>query len=131
MKRLLFLFLLLAPVGALAADKEILDYGMAETIDVCLYNADGSPHSSASLTTGDIKISIDGATATNIDTGNLVAEAPCYELSLSAANLTGRKITVTIVDVGGTDWIAKVIKIYTRNNPNAFYPEDSGTTRRD
>ena len=73
---------------------------------------------------GDVKVAVDG-TAANITTlPTAVTGAPLWKVSLSATELTGKKITVTFQDATLTD---NAMTIYTINHASAAFPTFWGT----
>jgi len=99
----------------------------AKAIPFSLLTVDGVDFiTGATFAAGDIQISIDGGAY--VDTANLpVAEGNSYRLILTAAELTGRRIRLSIVDQTGTKfWLDTDVIIETFGNAAAMYAFDFG-----
>jgi len=100
----------------------------AKAIPFSLLTVDGVDFiTGATFAAGDIQISIDGGAY--VDTANLpVAEGNSYRLILTVAELTGRRIRLSIVDQTGTKfWLDTDVIIETFGNAAAMYAFDFDT----
>lgn len=86
--------------------------------------------SSATLATGDVKVSIDGAAFNNITTLPVVTPAASKAIlvSLSAAEMTGDNIQVLFSDAAGAEWCDLLANIQTaaRQVNDLAFPTVSG-----
>jgi hypothetical protein len=97
-------------------------YNAATTIDFPLYETTGNPlQAAATFAAGDVTFSIDGGVEAN--TTNLPAdEGQGYSLALTAAELNGARIRITIKDLDGPAWMDQVIIIETYGAVGAQHP---------
>ena len=102
----------------------ILYIGLIQQADTKLLKA------SATIATGDFKVSIDGAAFANLATLPAVTPAAgtAVKVSLSAAEMNGDNIVVTCIDAAGAEWCDQLINIQTatRGIDDLAFPTVSG-----
>jgi hypothetical protein len=79
------------------------------------------------LAAGDIQVDIDGAGFGNVDVlgAETAASSKLVKQSLTAAKMTGKKITVRVIDQTATkEWADDMYVIYTYGHPSAQIPFD-------
>src|SRR5262249_25438470 len=82
---------------------------------------------------GDVKVSIDGGAAaniTNLPTAITMGNGAVWDFSLTAAELAGKKITVTVVDSATKAVEDQCFLVETYGNASAEYPPDFSDTVR-
>lgn len=80
---------------------------------------------------GDVKVSIDGGAAANVGTlptAITMGNGAMWKFPLSAAELAGKRVTVTVVDAATKAVEDQMVVIATRDHPSAAHP--NGVTRR-
>lgn len=112
MKRLFLLLVLLFPATA-RADLYLRQYGVATTIDFCLYNPTATALlTNAAFSAGEVKIMKDEGNEAN--TTNLPAdEGNCYSLALTAAEMTAQRVMLQFIDTATATWLDKSVIIET------------------
>ena len=107
-------------------------YGRAATINFHLFEVDGiNLRTDATVGTADLDIMIDEATETSC-TNAATDEGQGYSLVLTAAEMTGQRITIYVIDAATKVWLDDVIAIETTNHPSAMHPNGvthSGTAQ--
>jgi hypothetical protein len=110
----------------------LVKYATSVTIHGLKLVAAGSSDYQASptLASGDVTVTKDGGSETNITTLPVVAPASSknVSLTLSAAETQCRAVTVNFVDQTGTkEWADNSFQFYTYGHPSAFLPFDFST----
>jgi hypothetical protein len=119
MKKILIILTLLVSTSAQANESFVRQYGVATTINFCLWLTDATALQTAAVAaTGDCKIMKDEGADTNT-TNLFVDEGNCYALTLTAAEMTAARILISCIDSPTKAFLDKSIKIETYNNPNA------------
>lgn len=128
MRRLL-LALLLATPTLVSAQSDYRDYATGDVIDFTLYKADGTEYKSdATFEAGDCKIMIDEGNEANC--ANLpIDEGTGYSLTLSTAEVTGKRVVVYIKDqTVPKAWIDRGLKVETAGNASSQHPTATTAT---
>lgn len=132
MRRLLIALLLAVPT-LVSAETIYRDYATQTTVLVDLWETDGTDlKTDATFATGDCKVMIDEGAEANC--ANLPTdEGQSYSLVLSAAELTGKRVKVLLVDSATKAWLDRTITIETAGNASSMHPTVtvSGSQRRD
>lgn len=100
-------------------------YGVAETFVFPVIAAGAQNYqASATLAAGDAKVSTDGAADANADNIPTVTPAAgrSIEWTASAAEMTGKRCVLTMVDAAGAEWEDQMITVYTYGNDLAHIP---------
>lgn len=118
MKKILLAAALTLSASAQAQDSYVRQYGVATTINFCLYSDTSTIQIAAVAATGDCKIMKDEGADTN-STNLFVDRGNCYSLALTAAEMTASRILISCIDSPTKVFIDKYMKIETYNNPNA------------
>lgn len=119
MKKILLIAALILSTSAQAGDSFVRQYGVATTINFCLWLVDATAlKTDAVAATGDCKISKDDGPDTNT-TNLFVDEGNCYGLTLTAAEMTAARIQISCVDSATKVFLDKAMRIETYNNPNS------------
>lgn len=126
MRRLILALLLAAPTLA-SAETLYRDYATQTTVLVDLWETDGTDLKvDATFATGDCKVMIDEGAEANC--ANLPTdEGQSYSLVLSAAELTGKRIKVLLVDSATKAWLDRTILIETAGHASSQHPTTTGT----
>jgi len=108
-------------------------YGVATTVDFCLYELDGTDlQTAAASATGDVNLIRDEAAPEQLDANAFVNEGVVYSLALSAAEMTAARVTVYIVDQSSPKiWLDKVLLIETYGHASGQHAFDLGTATQD
>lgn len=127
MKRLLLALLLAAPT-LVSAETIYRDYATETTVLVDLWETDGTDLKvDATFAEGDCKIMIDEGAEANC--ANLPTdEGQSYSLVLSAAELTGKRVKVLLVDSATKAWLDRSITIETAGNAASQHPTATTAT---
>ena len=98
-------------------------YGVAATIDFELYEPDGVDLYSAALAAADVEVQTDGGDFAQSDNAS-ATEDGTYSVLVSAAELTGARVVVKIVDAPTKAYLDKIIIIETYGNASAQFAFD-------
>jgi hypothetical protein len=119
MKKILLIAAIILSTSAQAGDRFVRQYGVATTINFCLWLTDATALQPAAVAaTGDCKIMKDEGAEANT-TNLFIDEGNCYALTLTAAEMTAARITISCIDSPTKAFLDKAMKIETYNNPNA------------
>jgi hypothetical protein len=110
----------------------LVKYATSVTIHGLKLVAAGSSdyQSNPTLASGDVKVTKDGGSETNLATLPVVAPASSknVSLTLSSAETQCRIVTVNFIDQTGTkEWADNSFQFYTYGHPSAFLPFDFST----
>ena len=106
-------------------------YGEATTFSFPLVTVASQDYQAApAIAVGDAKVSIDGGA--EADAANLPVVSPAggttVEWTASAAEMQGKRIVLTMIDVAGAQWEQQKIVVYTRGHASAHVPLDQSAT---
>jgi len=101
-------------------------YGVAATVDFCLYKLDGTAlKTDAASAAGDITLYRDEANVETLDADAFVDEGAIYSLVLSIAEMTAARIIVCIVDQTNPQvWLDKTLIVETYGDASAQHAFD-------
>ena len=107
-------------------------YGVATTVDFCLYELDGTDLQVAAVhAAGDIAMMKDEGNEAAPAAG-FVDEGTGYSLALAIAEMQAARITLYIIDqTSPKAWLDKVLIIETYGNASAQHPFDLATATQD
>jgi hypothetical protein len=108
-------------------------YGRAATINFVLFEADGVDFRiNAVHASGDTAVMIDQGAEANTNAG-FTDEGNGYSIALTAAELSGARVTVYVIDQSGTKvWLDEALIIETTDHPSAAHPNgvlEAGTAQ--
>lgn len=127
MKMINSLLLALVFAAPCQADECIpIRYASSVTVPFSLYQTSGLEYKvDAAHASGDTKVGIDGAGQNNTTNG-FTDEGSDYEIVLTAAETTGKRIMLKVVDQGTKAWIDSGVCMLTYGSSLAYMPEASG-----
>lgn len=106
-----------------AEQREVIPYGEAATINVCLWELDATDlEDGAECAAGDIIFEQPDGTQTAISCPTGFDAGTCYKVSLSASRTQVSQGKVLIIDQSNPKiWLDKTVGIYTCGSVNAYY----------
>lgn len=127
MKMISALLLALAITFPCMADDCVpIKYATEVTVPFSLYQTSGLEYKvDAAHASGDTQVSIDGAGQNNTTNG-FTDEGSDYEIVLTAAETTGKRIMLKVVDQGTKAWIDSGVCLLTYGSSLAYMPASSG-----
>lgn len=104
---------MLVPPRTARAELYLRPYGVATTVDFCLYNPTATALlTNASFAAGEVKIMLDEGNETNVTTLP-TDEGNCYSQPLTAAEMSAQRIMLQYIDTPTALWLDKAIIIET------------------
>lgn len=103
----------LMPVEDSHAEVYLRPYGVATTVDFCLYNPTATALlTNAAFAAGEVKIMKDEGTETNVTTLP-TDEGNCYSQPLTAAEMSAQRIMLQYIDTATATWLDRALVIET------------------
>ena len=100
----------------------LAEYGRAKTIHFSLFEVDGVDLRVDAADSGANCVVMTDEAAEGTATNDFVDEGTGYSLALTAAELTGARITVYVIDAATKVWLDKTIQIETYGHPSSAHP---------